>query len=338
MAFVQIQLVTTLQAMPENKRSHEQLEKAAVGLEAAIKSLDEIAVHPQTPYPKHDVEQRANMARNTLRKQLERALGKQKEWEEKNKEKIEAAKEQREAELRRREEQRQKVVDEERQRQEKIKKERDAIAARDRLHAEQRAEEERARVDAEMTTDSETGDKVKRKRKVAPRSTGEGKPKKSLRKKKTDRSDDESEEETHTKKRRRLTTKKESAKFKSAEIVVDSDDDDNGEDALERAERDIERQETPLSEADEKAANDDKMEVDQGADESGKGNDDEDDEATPLHQHTRARRGRVIDSDEEEDEEPVHANGQSGEEDGSHEGGSRPAADTDMAGIDDEEE
>ncbi|KAH7023478.1 RNA polymerase II-associated protein [Ilyonectria destructans] len=327
-AFVQIQLVTTVQLLPENKRSSEQLEKAAEGLEAAITALDEIAAHPQTPYPKHDVEQRANMARNTMRKQLERAIGKQKEWEEKNKEKIQAAREQREAELKRREEEREKVLEKERQRQEKIKKEREAIAARDRHLAEQRAEEERSRVEAEMTTDSETGDKVKRKRKTAPRASGEPKPKRSSggKKKKKAERDDDSEEETQTKKRRRLT-KKESSKFKSAEIVVDSDEDDD--DALERAERNLERDDSPLTEADEEAA-DDKMEVDDEANHEGE---DEEEEVAPRQQHKRSRRGRVVESDEEdEDEEPARAKSRSDDEDGGRK------ADTSMADADDDDE
>ncbi|KAL7946197.1 hypothetical protein V8C42DRAFT_319848 [Trichoderma barbatum] len=304
-AFVQIQLVTTIQGLPENRRTAEQLEEASEGLEAAIESLDKIAAHPQTPYPKHDVEQRANMARNTLRKQLERALGKQKEWEEKNKEKISAAKEQREAEMKKREEDRQAVLEKERERQEKIRKEREAIAARDRLAAEQRAEEERARQDAEMTTDDETGEKIKRKRKPAPRApAGEGKPKRSSKKKKADADEDEgSEEENHTKKRRRLT-KRESSKFKSAEIVVDSDEeanDDDDDDALERAERNLDRDETPLSEADEDAG--DRMEVDDEDKEGRDGEDDDEDVDAPRTQPKRTRRGRVIAESDEEDEE-----------------------------------
>ncbi|KAI5465784.1 RNA polymerase II-associated protein [Mariannaea sp. PMI_226] len=329
-AFVQIQLVTTIQALPENKRTSEQLEKAADGLEAAITSLEEIAAHPQTPYPKHDVEQRANMARNTLRKQVERAIGKQKEWEEKNKEKIQAAKDQREAELRRREEERQKVLEQEKERQDKIKKEREAIAARDRALLEERQAEERARQDAELTTDSETGDKVKRKRKPAPRPSGEPRPKRAggKKKKKTNEPDGDSDEETQTKKRRRLT-KKESAKYKSAEIVVDSDED---EDALDRADRELDREETPLEEADEDAA-DGRMDVDES--DRGDDNDEDDDEMAPRSQHKRARRGRVLESeDEDEDEGPsTRARNASDDEDGDRQ------ADTSMAdaGDDDEE-
>lgn len=297
-AFVQIQLVTTIQNLPENRRTAEQLETAAAGLESAIESLDAIATLPQTPYPKHDIEQRANMARNTLRKQLERAIAKQKEWEEKNKEKIQAAKEQREAELKRREEQRQEILEKERERQEKIRKEREAIAIRDRALAEQRAEEERQKQELEMTTDAETGEKVKRKSKAAGR-TGEGRPKKTPKKKKAARDEDDSEEESHTKKRRRLT-KKESSKFKSAEIVVDSDDEhEDDDDALERAEREMERDGMPASDDDDDLAAD-KMDVDEDDAPARSGAEDED-EDNAARQAKRSRRGRIVEESDEEE-------------------------------------
>ncbi|KIE03029.1 Tetratricopeptide-like helical, partial [Metarhizium majus ARSEF 297] len=297
-AFVQIQLVTTIQNLPENRRTAEQLETAAAGLESAIESLDAIATLPQTPYPKHDIEQRANMARNTLRKQLERAIAKQKEWEEKNKEKIQAAKEQREAELKRREEQRQEILEKERERQEKIRKEREAIAIRDRALAEQRAEEERQKQELEMTTDAETGEKVKRKSRAAGR-TGEGRPKKTPKKKKAARDEDDSEEESHTKKRRRLT-KKESTKFKSAEIVVDSDDEhEDDDDALERAEREMERDGMPASDDDDDLAAD-KMDVDEDDAPARSGAEDED-EDNAARQAKRSRRGRIVEESDEEE-------------------------------------
>ncbi|KYK57825.1 Tetratricopeptide-like helical [Drechmeria coniospora] len=316
MAFVQIQLVTTIQALPENRRTLDQLEKAAEGLEAAIKSLDNIATLPQTPYPKHDVEQRANMARNTLRKQLERAIGKQREWEEMNKEKIQAAQLQREADIKRREAEREAVLAVERERQEKIKKERETMAARDRILTEQRQEEDRSRREAEMTTDEETGQKVKRKRK--PKKADE---RKKQRKGGRDEDEDESLEESHVKKRRRLT-KKESSKFKSDEIVVDSDDEDD-DNTLDQVERRLERNGSPLSEADDDASAADKMDVDdedrqsdRGSEEAGEEEeeeeaaaaveeDDDDDDAESAHrqQHKRTRRGRVLESDDEEDDD-----------------------------------
>ncbi|KAK3302518.1 uncharacterized protein B0T15DRAFT_308345 [Chaetomium strumarium] len=264
-AFVQIQLALTLHAMRDSERTSFQLEEAADGLESAIKTLDEIAASPSPPYPKHDIEQRANMARNTQRKQLERALASQREYEAKNKEKLAAALEQRQAELRRREEERRKAEEAERERQDKIRKEREEIAARDRALAEQRAEEERARREAEMTTDPETGEKVKRRKRTVQRRerdsrSGEPRPAKggrrSRKKKAADGETDGEDsgaasggEKRRPKKRQRLASKNESAKYKSAEIVVDSDEDDDGgygrgeeeEDALERAERALQR-------------------------------------------------------------------------------------------------
>ncbi|KAM4054737.1 tetratricopeptide repeat domain-containing protein [Hirsutella rhossiliensis] len=305
-AFVQIQLVTTIQGLSENRRTSEQLAKAAEGLEAAIESLDKIAALPQTPYPKHDVEQRANMARNTLRKQLERAIGKQKEWEEMNKEKIQAAREQREAELRRRETEREAVLAKERERQEKIKKDREKIAADDRALAERRAEKERARIEAEMTNDEETGEKVKRKRKPASRATGEGKPRKAPKKKKEGEGDDnDSLEESRGKKRRRLT-KKESSKFKSEALVVDSDAEDDDDDELERAERNIEGNSSPRSGADDDGGSaGDKMDVDDEDPEHNNGDDkdgrDGEDEDAPRQPHKRARRGQVVVSDDDDE-------------------------------------
>ncbi|KAK0389465.1 hypothetical protein NLU13_3040 [Sarocladium strictum] len=333
-AFVQIQLVTQIQGLPENKRSVEQLEKAAAGLEAAIESLDEIAAHPQTPYPKHDLEQRANMARNTLRKQLERAIAKQKEWEEMNKEKIQAAREQREAEQRKREQAREEALAKEQERKDKIRKEREAIAARDRALAEERAREraeEEARRQEAMETDPETGEKVKRKRKTGGSRPSKGdKPKRSRRKKEEREDDDESssdEETTHSKKKRRLTNVKTNAKYKSAEIVVDSDE-DGDDDVLDRADRGTSREETPLSEIDDKGGDDDeKMDVDNGA--AGADDEEEEEDSAPRQTQKRARRGRVIDSDEEDEDEDAVARAPT------------PGADTSMADAradDDDEE
>ncbi|KAL2181261.1 uncharacterized protein P884DRAFT_295594 [Thermothelomyces heterothallicus CBS 202.75] len=275
-AFVQIQIALVLHSMRESERNSFQLEEAAEGLEEAIKILDEIAASPSPPYPRHDIEQRANMARNTQRKQLERALASQREYEAKNKEKLAAALEQRQAELRRREEERRKAEEAERERQEKIRREREEIAARDRALAEQRAEEERARLEAEMTTDSETGEKVKRKKRTAGAAAGGGrrerdsrsreprsstKGRRGRRKKSAGETDGEESEggggggggekgsRRPPKKRQRLSSKKDNSKYKSAEIVVDSDEDDevdyrgggDEEDPLERAERAIER-------------------------------------------------------------------------------------------------
>ena len=100
---MQIQLAATVYSLTEMQRTLAEVQAAADGLEEAIESLEAIAQHPATPYPKHDIEQRANMARNTMRKQLERSIQAQKEYEEKNAEKLLASKQAREIELKKRE-------------------------------------------------------------------------------------------------------------------------------------------------------------------------------------------------------------------------------------------
>ncbi|OTA66664.1 tetratricopeptide [Hypoxylon sp. EC38] len=337
-AFVQIQQVQHIMNVPETQRTLAQLEEASEGLEAAIVALDEIATHPQPPYPKADLEQRANMARNTQRKQLGRQIEKQKEYEEKNKEKLAAALEQRQAELKRREEERQKALEQERERQEKIRKEREEILARDREIAEQRAEEEKARQEAEYTTDSETGEKVKRKRKTRAKSSGEAKPKSRSRKKKadTDGEEDESEEERQPKKKRKLASKKESTKYKSAEIVVDSSDDD---DALERAERAIENHRSPASDADDASRadnNGNRMDVDNI---DGQDDDEDEEELTTSRATTkRGRRGRVLDDSDEDEDEGEGDGAANAEANGGSDAEPTAAADTSMADAADEDE
>jgi RNA polymerase-associated protein CTR9 len=339
-AFVQIQLAMTINSLSETQRNSLQLQDAADGLEAAITALDEIAASPHTPYPKHDIEQRANMARNTQRKQLERALASQKEYEEKNKEKFAAAMEQRQAELRRKEEERRKVEEVERERQEKIRREREEILARDRVLAEQRAEEERQRMEAEMTTDSETGEKIKKKRKAPPRGNGEPKPKKgrSRRKKSVTSDGDESGEElSRPKKKQKLIQRRREAanpKIKSAEIIEDSGSDvEDGDDALEKADRELERESSPISELDDGAFGGDKMETDAPAD----GDDDDEEDATVSRRQgpTRSRRARgvVDESDEEEGGDDDAGDAKEGD-DGE---GSPVAADTSMVDADDDE-
>ncbi|RFU32982.1 hypothetical protein B7463_g3317, partial [Scytalidium lignicola] len=304
-AFVQIQLASMIYAMPEMQRTLAEVEEAAAGLEKAIESLEAIAQSPQTPYPKNDIEQRANMARNTMRKQLERAIQSQREYEEKNAERLQAAKEAREAELRRREEVKKAAQEAELEKKLKIEKERRQISERDRELAEQRAEEDRAREAAEMTTDSETGERIKRKKKTKAAgkrrkkeddgitddedSGVEGK-RKSRAKSKGSGVDSDEEK---PKKKRKLTKKGtavSSKKYKSSEIVVESDSDaDNGAaDAVQEMDNDIFGGEDDAA---------DDMNVDAASDE----------EAVALPVKRKARNRVIEDDDEEEEEEEEEA-------------------------------
>ena len=242
-AFVQIQLAQAIHSMSETSRTLRDITAASAGLDEAIVSLEEIAQQPNTPYPKALIEGRANMARNTMKRQLERTATAQKEYEERESEKIRINQELHQKH--KAEEERKKREEEERiaEKARKIAEERRKIAEHDRMLAEQRARERMEQEEAEMTVDSETGERVKRK----PRSKRKGgrkkgdesgdesgeeqkdKKKRRTRKKTASGSEDEGESKPISK-RRRLEkkggkkVKEEIGKFKSAEVVVDSDE------------------------------------------------------------------------------------------------------------------
>lgn len=96
-AFVQFQFADVIRNTPELKRTVLDLEEAAAGLDEAIKTFTALAGHKQPPYPKADILQRATMGRNTTTRQLERAIGQQKEFELKNSAKVAEAKAKRDA-------------------------------------------------------------------------------------------------------------------------------------------------------------------------------------------------------------------------------------------------
>jgi RNA polymerase-associated protein CTR9 len=168
-AFLQNQIAQLVYGLPETKRTVADVEAAATGLGAAIEAFERIAQAKTPPYPRSALEQRASMGRNTISKQLERALASQREYEAKNAAKLQQAREQRDAERRRREEVERQVHDAEVERKRKMAEERQLLIEETQRLAEMRAEEERAREEAELTTDSETGDRVKRKKKPSKR-------------------------------------------------------------------------------------------------------------------------------------------------------------------------
>ncbi|CAD6499784.1 BgTH12-03891 [Blumeria graminis f. sp. triticale] len=306
-AFIQMAIGTAVHGLKEGQRTLAQVEEAAAGVEEAIKNLDEIANHPQTPYPKHDIEQRANMGRNTVRNQLSRALQNQREYEEKNAEKLQAAKQARDDELRKRELQKLAIQKAEQERKLKIAKERHEIAERDRQLAEARAEEERNREAAELTTDSETGERIKRRKK--PRAGGMG----GKRKKKNDHGASNEEEsgaepprrprktgklaasgadseDDKPKKKRRLANKKiaeKSGKFKSNEIVVESESEE------EIRATDFDKETDGVSGQTPTPTN---MEIDEGV------SDEDEDSLTVATQRKNRRTARFLDSDDAESE------------------------------------
>lgn len=238
---MQIQIAQLLYQLPVTQRTLEEVLTAAAGLDEAIESLSSIAKAPNPPFPRHDIEQRANMGRNTMKRQLERAVQNQREHEEQNADRLAQAREKREQESKRREEEREAKRLEEEARRQKLKEDREAIIQRDRELTNQRLaveDEEKRRKEEEFSVDEETGER----RKKAKKSSGKRK------KKEDDFIDDEDgagqadgssrsqspgegrerASAPRGKKRRKLERGRsgKSSKYKSTELVVDSDEDD----------------------------------------------------------------------------------------------------------------
>jgi RNA polymerase-associated protein CTR9 len=307
-AFVQIQLAQLLITLPEAQRSLQEVEQASAGLDEAIQAFDEIAKSPTPPFPRSDLEARANMGRNTMKKQLAAAVEKQAEYERKNATRLEEAKKRREEEIARREEEKRKAAEAAEEQRRKIREERERMAEEDRLLIQKRLEEEKAREEAEYTDDPETGERRKREKKP--------KEKRAKRKKKDDDLDSEVEFESgadgsrkgresratstpatgdddegpRRKKKRKLERKGTAklSKYKSAEMVEDSSDDDDAGVAQASSTREVSAAaETPAGGEDE---------------------DMPDEEEVAARRSTQRKRGRQVVDEDDEDEEGEPAN------------------------------
>jgi RNA polymerase-associated protein CTR9 len=312
-AFVQIQLAQMINTLPESAKSLADVEAAAEGLDDAIEEFGLIAKEPNPPFPRGDIEQRASMGRNTMKKQIAAALERQKEYEEKNRERLEEARRKREEAAAAREAQR--LAEEQRQEEERkrLKEERERIAEEDRMLIERRLEEEKAK-EAEMwTTDEETGERRKREKKL----------KEKKRKKKLDVDSDEEVDGVGTdaegrkikprsgattatqsdaegggrrKKKRRLESRKgraQSSKYKSADIVEDSSDDEDAA-AAQPAEDEASAVETPAGTP--------------GADTPGGGDMFGDEEEEVVQRTTQRKKvARILDDDDEDEDDDAGA-------------------------------
>ncbi len=96
LAFVQFTRVEMIRSMPKTSRTLEELQEAAVALDVAVEQLSSLATSSHPPYPADEIQQRANMGRNTLKRQLERAIQAQREFETETSEKRGAARKARE--------------------------------------------------------------------------------------------------------------------------------------------------------------------------------------------------------------------------------------------------
>lgn len=230
---MQIQLAQLIYSLPEAQRTLEQVESAAAGLDEAIESLSAIAKSPNPPFPRHDIEQRANMGRNTMRRQLDRAIQSQREYDEKNAARLQHAKELREAEMTRRAEEKRKAEEAANEQRAKVTEERRQMQERDRAFADQRAEEEKRRAE-DFSVDEETGEKKKKPKRMPGKRKKKGvedgdsdldREDKGLRDSTPAASDGE---KPRRKKKRRLDRggAKASSKYKSSKFVVESDEED----------------------------------------------------------------------------------------------------------------
>ncbi|KAL7271773.1 protein required for normal CLN1 and CLN2 G1 cyclin expression [Rhizina undulata] len=243
-AFVQFQLVQMILQLPETQRTLVDMEAASRGLDEAIQTFSDVARSKSPPYPPQDIEARSTMGRNTLRKQLERAIQNQREYEDKNAAKLAEARRKREEELRSKMQAEEKVKQEEEERRRQIAEERRKMLKESRAFAERKDAEERAREDDE-------GEK-KRKRRNTKAGGGSGRGRRGRKKDEDAVSDSESEDagrrrsksaaggasdDDHTEKRpakkrkkllrRRAASPTGGGKFKSSEVVNSSDDEDD---------------------------------------------------------------------------------------------------------------
>lgn len=239
-AFVQFQIAQMVNALAETQRTLEDVQAAADGLEEAIEAFNVIAKSKTPPYPRSALEQRANMGRNTMRKQLERAVQSQKDYEEKNASKLHAARESRENARKEREERVQQERETELAKAQELAKERRALAEQTQQETQRQVVEQRLMDEAEMTTDEETGDKVKRKKRQAEKkrkkkdddivSDGEISSKRARSSRSHSAVTSNADEPRRApKKKRRLEKrpiKDKASKYKSSEIVVESDSDE----------------------------------------------------------------------------------------------------------------
>jgi len=239
-AFVQFQIATMVYSLPEQQRTLQEVDEAATGLTEAIEALEKLAKEETPPFPRADITSRANMGRNTMVKQLERAREKQATYEGENATKLDAARRLREAEVRRREEEKKRAEEEALERKRKYAEEQERLLRRDRELMEKRNEEERRRMEEDEDKELRKAERKargpkgpKRKKKDADSDTDglpsdDDEPRSRRRRTTASGTEDLSDEERpREKKKRKLARKSEPAgKFKSAEFIDDESEDE----------------------------------------------------------------------------------------------------------------
>lgn len=240
-AFLQFQIAQSMINLGEGQKTLEEVSDAIEGLQAAVAALDDIAKAENPPFPRSDLTSRANMGRNTMANQLERARTKQSAHENENASKLEQARKLREAEMLRREEEKRRVEEAAVEKKRKILEAQERIIARDRELMEMRGMDEQRRMDEDDDKEARRAERKAR----GPKGSGKRKKKAATDDSATDGglSDDDEEprrrrtsasgteglsdtERPREKKKRKLQRKSEpSGKYKSAEFIDDDSDD-----------------------------------------------------------------------------------------------------------------
>ncbi|CCJ28920.1 unnamed protein product, partial [Pneumocystis jirovecii] len=163
-AFIQFKFAEIARILPENRRSVDDLEYALKILNNAIDTFSDLANSKHPPYSKEDIQQRANMGRNTTLRQLERAIQQQKEFESTNLAKLDSARQ------KRKEEQERKQAEAEALRASEEKKQRE-LAEERRIMQEQikewamKRKEENSIIEDDTEKDKDSDDQGKSKKK-----------------------------------------------------------------------------------------------------------------------------------------------------------------------------
>nr|AAC03120.1 Tpr1 [Schizosaccharomyces pombe] len=123
-AFVQFQLCELIRQKPENSRTVEDLNFAMQQLDASIETFTKLVSVEHPPYSPTSIEQRAKMAKNTTKRQLERAIQAQIEYEKSVAAKLEDARIQREKEKARRLAEEEALLKEKQERERQLQEER----------------------------------------------------------------------------------------------------------------------------------------------------------------------------------------------------------------------
>ncbi|VEU20567.1 DEKNAAC101417 [Brettanomyces naardenensis] len=169
-SFVQYQAADFIRKQPASKKSVEDLQWCKEGLEAAIKSLEELTEdteHGRPPYPAEDLKLRAEMA-SSLIKQLDKATEEQEAYRTEQSKRLEESRRKHEEEEKKKLEEKELLEEERRKTEKKLAAERSELEKQQAEWNQMRLEEAKDQkddIDAEQDRDASVGKKGGKKKK-----------------------------------------------------------------------------------------------------------------------------------------------------------------------------